>query len=224
MSTNDETTNPAHLNYRQLQEVLRRTLEAFKGVVAENGVADEPRWKPLLDLAEALRPMMEMDPPQVPQIWREAMQRLRGLLRELRDAWAKEATGKTTLRHPDWYRAWLDASRLLDEPMALDFAVPTESLHVVGAAPTRGKTAVLAQRSPGLILRPTQWTLQPPNEPIHGQGVTVLTVEDDGGGEYLSVEQADGTGKICIDPEAWPLLREAVDAALLDLQGKGGAA
>lgn len=219
MSTNHETTNLAPEKYRRLQEVLRRMLEAFKGTLAVNGVADHPRWKLTLDRAEALRPEMEMDPPAEPQIWRKEMERLRGFLRELYDAWGTEATGQTTLEHPDWFQAWADSGRLLNAP---------PSLHVVAAAPANGKVAALSRQAPepapALILRPTQWTLQPPNEPIYGRQVTVLAVEDEGGGEYLSLFQPEGTGKISISPEEWPLLREAVDAAMLDLREKGGAA
>lgn len=65
-----------------------------------------------------------------------------------------------------------------------------------------------------MIERITQITIAPEGEPIFSERAFVVQIEDDAGGEFLSVscldEQCKG-GEIRIDPEEWPVLREAID-------------
>lgn len=51
------------------------------------------------------------------------------------------------------------------------------------------------------------------NEPIFSEMATTIRITDEAGGEFVEVEQ-HGTpemGKIAINPEEWPVLREAID-------------
>lgn len=52
----------------------------------------------------------------------------------------------------------------------------------------------------------------PKNEPIFSEGVTTITIEDDSGGEFVVISQScNDYGKIAINPEEWPLIRDAID-------------
>ncbi len=61
--------------------------------------------------------------------------------------------------------------------------------------------------------RVTQITVAPKDEHIIAEEATVITLADDGGGEYVIVEQDNGAaaGKIAITPEDWPALRSAIN-------------
>jgi hypothetical protein len=65
------------------------------------------------------------------------------------------------------------------------------------------------------ICRPTQWTFLPEGEAIFSEHAMTITICDDGGGEYVEVEQLrEGMGKIAIDVAEWPALRDSIDLAI----------
>ena len=62
--------------------------------------------------------------------------------------------------------------------------------------------------------RITQITLVPEGEPIFSENAFVIEINDDAGGEFLSVkshEEQCRDGEIRINPSEWPALRDAID-------------
>ena len=67
------------------------------------------------------------------------------------------------------------------------------------------------------IIRPTSWIVGPSEEPAHSLQMTTIRIDDEGGGEFVVLEQENDTGpvhQISIDPEEWPTLRKAIDDAV----------
>lgn len=65
-----------------------------------------------------------------------------------------------------------------------------------------------------MIERITQLTIAPEGEPIFSEKAFAVQIEDDAGGEFLSVHCHDDqckSGEIRIDPSEWPALREAIN-------------
>lgn len=61
--------------------------------------------------------------------------------------------------------------------------------------------------------RLTAFSVGPPDEPLFSEMATTVRIDDESGGEFVAVEQHGRTdvGKICINPEEWPVLRETID-------------
>lgn len=53
----------------------------------------------------------------------------------------------------------------------------------------------------------------PKDETNFSEMATIISIEDDAGGEYVTVSQVGriDLGKIAINPEEWPTLRSAID-------------
>lgn len=60
--------------------------------------------------------------------------------------------------------------------------------------------------------RPISWHLGPEGEPTFSEKGYTVSIQDEGGGEYVEIE--DPAGKIGINPEDWPSLKEAIDIAV----------
>jgi hypothetical protein len=54
---------------------------------------------------------------------------------------------------------------------------------------------------------------------IFDEGAMKASIDDEGGGEFVLLEQncGDGVRKLLIDPEEWPLIVEAVGGLLKDI-------
>ena len=62
--------------------------------------------------------------------------------------------------------------------------------------------------------RTTQISVMPIGEAIFSERCTRITIEDEGGGEFISVQQLKARGddqQVTIDPEEWPTLMAAID-------------
>ena len=60
----------------------------------------------------------------------------------------------------------------------------------------------------------TQITFKPKGEPIFSELATHIAIEDEAGGEYVTITQQRAnseTGKVSIEPAEWPKLREVLD-------------
>jgi hypothetical protein len=68
--------------------------------------------------------------------------------------------------------------------------------------------------------RITEWTIVPEGDPIFSERATRISIVDDGGGEFVEVEQEE-VGKIQIDPTEWPVLRAAIDKAVEQCRDDG---
>jgi hypothetical protein len=67
------------------------------------------------------------------------------------------------------------------------------------------------------IIRPTSWIVGPSEEPSHSLQMTTVRIDDEGGGEFVVLEQENDTGpvhRIAIDPAEWPILKQAIEMAL----------
>lgn len=68
-------------------------------------------------------------------------------------------------------------------------------------------------------IRTTAMVVAPEGEPLFSELATRVTIVDDAAGEFVEVAQdgrdgSDYSGKIGINPEEWPMLREAIDMAV----------
>lgn len=58
-------------------------------------------------------------------------------------------------------------------------------------------------------------TVRPKGEDIHGDFTTIVSLDDEGGGAFVVVDQPKGDGgRISITPEEWPALRTAIDTMI----------
>lgn len=53
----------------------------------------------------------------------------------------------------------------------------------------------------------------PEGEAIFSESATVVRIDDEGGGEYVVVDQDSipGRGNVAINPEEWPDIRDAIE-------------
>ena len=59
--------------------------------------------------------------------------------------------------------------------------------------------------------RPLSWIVVQEGKPATDEGATVVKIDDDGGGEFIEIEQLDGT--VRINAEEWPAVRAAINRA-----------
>ena len=59
----------------------------------------------------------------------------------------------------------------------------------------------------------TQRRVIPAGKAIDDEGVTIIGIDDEGGGAFVTVRQEEqlNTNEIRIDPDAWPAIRAAVN-------------
>lgn len=69
--------------------------------------------------------------------------------------------------------------------------------------------------------RVTQLTILPAGEPIFSEKATVITIQDEASGEYLTVHGlASHEGephKISIEPKEWPAIRDGIDRMMAEI-------
>jgi hypothetical protein len=58
--------------------------------------------------------------------------------------------------------------------------------------------------------------VKPQSEPIFSEMATIIRIEDEAAGPYVVIEQAHRTepGKVAVDADDWPHIRDAVDHML----------
>ena len=66
------------------------------------------------------------------------------------------------------------------------------------------------------ITRTTQVVVLPEDQPIFSEMATKVTIVDEGAGEFVEVGQSGhiSLGKIVINTNEWPALREAIDTMI----------
>jgi len=66
------------------------------------------------------------------------------------------------------------------------------------------------------MIRTTQLTIGHENGQIFDEGTYTVTIDDEGGGEFVVIEEVQdtGTGKIRVDATTWPELVRAVGQLL----------
>lgn len=69
-----------------------------------------------------------------------------------------------------------------------------------------------------MIKRCTNWIVVPEGEPIFSEMATHISIEDEACGEYVRVTQYGAKAKceININPEEWPILRDAIDSMIAE--------
>lgn len=65
----------------------------------------------------------------------------------------------------------------------------------------------------GYRLRIASFVVVPLEQPLFSEGATTVRIVDEGSGEFVEVEQTgrSDVGKICLNPEEWAAVRDAVD-------------
>jgi hypothetical protein len=68
--------------------------------------------------------------------------------------------------------------------------------------------------------RITRVSITPKGEPIFSQHGYHIEIDDEAAGEFVSVKYEDqgATDDMRIEPEAWPILRETIDAMFADIK------
>lgn len=64
--------------------------------------------------------------------------------------------------------------------------------------------------APGYDVRVTGLAVARNGSPTLGSESSLVTIQDEGGGEFIEIEQP-GVGKIRVDPEEWPVVKGAID-------------
>ena len=65
------------------------------------------------------------------------------------------------------------------------------------------------------IKRAIKWTVVREKEPLFDKLATDIEIVGEGAGEFVEVTQhTEESGKVQIDPEEWPAIREAIDCAV----------
>lgn len=58
----------------------------------------------------------------------------------------------------------------------------------------------------------TAFVVVPENEPIYSERATQIKIEDEAAGPFVVVSQEEG--RIAIDPEEWPAIRDAIETMM----------
>lgn len=63
----------------------------------------------------------------------------------------------------------------------------------------------------------------PEGDPSYSEMATTISIAQEGNGEFVEVEQhgGPGVGKIAINPDEWPALRDAIERMIRDCRGDG---
>lgn len=61
--------------------------------------------------------------------------------------------------------------------------------------------------------RITQITTVPEGEPLFSESATDISIDDEAAGEFVVIKQSASmeNGKISINPDEWPAIRDAID-------------
>ncbi len=73
------------------------------------------------------------------------------------------------------------------------------------------------------VTRVTQVTVAPDGAAVFSEDATTITIEDEGGGEFVIVSQPGRDKDIGIASDEWPAIREAIDRMIQETR-KGGEA
>ena len=84
----------------------------------------------------------------------------------------------------------------------------------------RTRSAQESKRVSNYITRTTQVVVLPEDQPIFSEMATKVTIVDEGAGEFVEVGQSGhiSLGKIVININEWPALREAIDMMIAQCQ------
>jgi hypothetical protein len=69
-------------------------------------------------------------------------------------------------------------------------------------------------------IRPIAWVVAPDGEPIYSEKATKISIDDEGGGEFITIVQGDG--EIKIDLGEWPSIEVAIKMAISQVTIHGG--
>ena len=59
-------------------------------------------------------------------------------------------------------------------------------------------------------IRTTRLTVGPLGEPFFSHKQTNVEIKDNGAGEFVTISQDHDSGKILVEPEEWPHIKDAV--------------
>lgn len=64
--------------------------------------------------------------------------------------------------------------------------------------------------------RVTTITIVPKGEPIFDERGFTVSIDDESGGEFVTIRNNDGPGEVRIDPSEWPILSEVITGLIED--------
>jgi len=67
----------------------------------------------------------------------------------------------------------------------------------------------MTENAPQYECRATQFTVARKGDQIYSESATRIDIDDEGAGEFIALVR-DGM-RITIDPEEWPVIRDAID-------------
>jgi hypothetical protein len=63
-------------------------------------------------------------------------------------------------------------------------------------------------------VRPIKWAIAPKGEGMFDDSAVYVTIDDEGAGEFVVVECLSRDKGVAINPEEWPVVKDAIDAAI----------
>ncbi len=69
-----------------------------------------------------------------------------------------------------------------------------------------------------MTTRTTQVFVLPEGQPLYAESATKIEITDEAAGEFVTIDQSGTSdfGKIAINPEEWPAIREVVDKMIAE--------
>lgn len=67
------------------------------------------------------------------------------------------------------------------------------------------------------MIRPIKYIIAPAGE-IYDDSVLHIEVEDEGGGEFITISQPPDFHKVSINPSEWPELRKCIDKLMKQIK------
>jgi hypothetical protein len=70
-------------------------------------------------------------------------------------------------------------------------------------------------------IRAIKLVVAPVGEDIFSEMATTVEIKDEGGGEFVVIKQtgSNDIGKIAINPDEWPKIRDAIDEQIANCKG-----
>lgn len=71
-----------------------------------------------------------------------------------------------------------------------------------------------------IIARVTEVTILPKGEPLFCERATIIRIEDEAAGEFITMQQCTDTDehrKVSIDPDEWSMIKSQIDTMIADI-------
>lgn len=82
------------------------------------------------------------------------------------------------------------------------------------------KNRINMDSASAIIARVTEVTILPKGEPLFCERATVIRIEDEAAGEFITMQQCTDTDehrKVSIDPDEWSMIKSQIDTMIADI-------